>query len=224
MMEVEKRTGKLPGLHMARGVTEINHSQFADDTLLLGTTIVRTAIRFQKILNSFLAASRGKLNILKCRIYGWHVPGHIKDQIARIFSFPIIPSWNHFKYLGMPIFLNRYNSSAWFEIIDKITSRIWSWGVQWLNPVGKIVLVKSVLSSLSIFQCSRLLAPKSILEKISKSIRYFLWAGGKIDTKKFHLVNWKQICQPYNKGGLAIKDPTIMNISMGAKLAWRLVT
>jgi hypothetical protein len=124
----------------------------------------------------------------------------------------------------MPIFLSRYNSSAWFEIVDKITSRIRSWGGQWLNPAGKTVLIKSVLSSLSIFQCSGLLAPKSILEKIGKSLRCFLWAGGKTNTKKFHLINWKQVCQPYNKGGLAIKDPTIMNISMGAKLAWRLVT
>ena len=31
--------------------------------------------------------------------------------------------------------------------------------------------------------------------------------------KKFH---------PYNKGGLAIKDPAKMNIYLGAKLAWRL--
>jgi hypothetical protein len=151
-LEVERRTGKLPDLHIARGVKKINHSQFTDDTLLLGAATVRTVTRFQNILNSFLAASGGKMNLLKCRIYGWHVPGHIKDQIARIFGFPIITSWNHFKYLGMLIFFNRYNSSSWFEIVDKITSRIRSWGGQWLNPTRKIVLVKSVLSSLSIFQ------------------------------------------------------------------------
>jgi hypothetical protein len=183
-----------------------------------------TATRFQKTINSFLVVYEGKLNLLKCRIYGWHVSGHIKEHIARIFGFPIITSWNHFKYLGMPIFFSRYNSSAWFEIVDKITSRIWSWGGQWPNPGSKIVLIKSVLSSLSIFQCSRLLAPKSILDKIGKSLGRFLWAGGKTNTKKFHLVNWKQVCQPYNKGRLTIKDPTIMNISMGEKLSWQLVT
>jgi hypothetical protein len=127
---VERRNGKLPGLRIARGVKEINHSQFVDDTLLLGAATVRTATRFQKTLNSFLAVFGGKLNLLKCKIYGWHVPGHIKEQIARIFGFPIITSWNHFKYLGMPIFLSRYNSLAWFEIVDKITSRIRSWGGQ----------------------------------------------------------------------------------------------
>jgi len=223
-LEVERRTGKLPGLLITRWVQEINHSQFVDDTLLLGVATIRTASRFQKILSSFLIASGGKVNTLKCRIYGWHVPGHIKEQIARIFGFPIITTWNHFKYLVMPIFLNRYSSTAWFDIVEKIAAKIRSWGGQCLNPAGKTVLIKSVLSSLLIFQCSGLLAPKNILEKISKAIRCFLWAGGKTDTKKFHLINWKQICQPYNRGGLAIKDPVIMNLSMGAKLAWQLVT
>jgi hypothetical protein len=170
-LEEERRKGNLPGLLIARGVKEINHSQFADDTLLLGSTTIRTAKRFQNILSSFLAASGGKLNISKCRIYGWHVPGHIKEQIARIFGFPIITTWNYFKYLGMPIFLSSYGSSAWLEIIGKISARIQNWGGRWLNPAGKIVLIKSVLSSLSIFQCSGLLAPKGILEKISRALR-----------------------------------------------------
>jgi hypothetical protein len=33
------------------------------------------------------------------------------------------------------------------------------WGAFWLNPVGRLVLVKSILSSLPIFQFSSLLAP-----------------------------------------------------------------
>jgi hypothetical protein len=190
----------------------------------LGSTSICIAKHFQKVLSSFLAASGGKLNISKCRIYGWHVPGHLKEQIARIFGFPIITTWNYFKYLGMPIFLSSYGSPAWQEIIGKISARIQNWGGRWLNPAGKTVLIKSVLSSLSIFQCSGLLAPKGVLDKISRALRSFLWAGGKTNTKKFHLINWKQVFQPLSKGGLAIRDPTIMNISLGAKLAWRLIS
>jgi hypothetical protein len=100
-LEEERRKGKLPDLLIERWVKEINHSQFKDDTLLLGSTSIHIAIHFQKVLSSFLAASGGKLNISKCRIYGWHVPRHIKDQIARILGFPIITTWNYFKYLGI---------------------------------------------------------------------------------------------------------------------------
>lgn len=150
-LEDERRKGRLSRLLIARGVKEINHSQFADDTLLLGAASIIIVNRFQKVLDSFLLASGGKLNSAKCRIYGWNVPGHIKDHIARIFRFPIITTWNYFKYLGMPIFQNSYGSTAWQEVIDKILARIQSWGGRWLNPTGKSMLLKSVLSSLSIF-------------------------------------------------------------------------
>jgi hypothetical protein len=40
----------------------MNHSQFANDTLLLGGTSVIIAIRFKKNLDTFLDASRGDVN------------------------------------------------------------------------------------------------------------------------------------------------------------------
>jgi hypothetical protein len=104
--------GRIPGLHIARGFKEINHSQFADDTLLLGTTSLITAKRFQKVLDYFLLSFGGKLNSTKCRIYGWNVPGDIKYHIARIFGFPIITTWNYFKYICITIFLNSYGTMA----------------------------------------------------------------------------------------------------------------
>jgi len=55
-------------------------------------------------------------------------------------------------------------------------------------------------------------------------LRSFLWVGGKTNTKKFHLLNWKQVYQPLNKGGLAIRDLALMNTSLGAKLVWCLIT
>jgi hypothetical protein len=67
------------------------------------------------------------------------------------------------------------------------------------------------------------LAPKGVLEQISRNIKYF-WEGGKSNTKKFHLINWPTVCQPMDKGGLAIRETSLMNIALGAKIAWRLVT
>jgi hypothetical protein len=80
------------------------------------------------------------------------------------------------------------------------------------------------LFALTIFQCAGLLAPKGILEKISKTLRGFLWEGGKTNTKKFHLVNWITVCQPSGKGGLVVRNPSLMNISLGEKLVWHLIS
>lgn len=41
--------------------------------------------------------------------------------------------------------------------------------------------------------------------------------------KKFHLVNWNQVTNSKNHGGLGITEPKLMNIAMGARLLWRLV-
>jgi len=55
-------------------------------------------------------------------------------------------------------------------------------------------------------------------------MRSFLWQGGRKDSKKFSLVKWEQVILPYEKGGLAIKIPSLSNRAMGFKLIWRLLT
>jgi hypothetical protein len=112
-LEEETKIDRLLGLLIARGVKEINHSQFADDTLLLGAATTIIAKRFQKVLDSFLSTYGGQMNSTNCKIYGWNVSGHIKEHISRILGFPVITTWTHFKYLGMLIFLTSYGKIVW---------------------------------------------------------------------------------------------------------------
>jgi hypothetical protein len=68
------------------------------------------------------------------------------------------------------------------------------------------------------------LAPKGIAKQISMKIKTFLWQGGKANHKNFHLVSWNQITNSKKQGGLGIREPEFMNLAMGAKTLWRLVT
>jgi hypothetical protein len=72
-LEAKHRMGHLPGIQIAHGVKDINHSQFVDDTLLLGVAFAIIARRFKKILDDFLSASWGKINSSKRKIYGWNI-------------------------------------------------------------------------------------------------------------------------------------------------------
>ena len=54
-------------------------------------------------------------------------------------------------------------------------------------------------------------------------IRSFLWQGGKQDIKKFSLVRWEQVTLPYEKGGIAIRLPGLMNIALATKLIRRMI-
>ena len=65
-----------------------------------------------------------------------------------------------------------------------------------------------------------MLASIRIVQQVAREIHKFLWQGGKSNQKKFHLVNWKVIKSPKEHGRLGIKDPLIVNITLGAKVLW----
>jgi hypothetical protein len=105
--------------------------------------------------------------------------------ISRIFQFPVAEKWASFRYLGIPISLKNSTSQEWLPIVEKINQNFIQWGTQWLNLVGRIILIKDVYVCSSLYQCSSLLAPKGITNQISMKLREFLWRGGKANKKKF---------------------------------------
>jgi hypothetical protein len=66
----------------------------------------------------------------------------------------------------------------------KIKTKIAAWGGYWLTKGGKVILIKSQLSALPIYQSAFLLAPRNVMEQISKLLRDFLWQGGKGNEKQ----------------------------------------
>ena len=60
---------EIVGLCKARGVENINHALFVDDTLLLGAAYVLIASRFKGVLYEFCLTLGSSLNIGKCHIY-----------------------------------------------------------------------------------------------------------------------------------------------------------
>lgn len=78
-------------------------------------------------------------------------------------------------------------------------------------------MIKSVLSVLPVFSMACLRLPMEIEDELISLMRKFLWNGSD-DKGKFHLVAWKKICQPKKAGGPGIRQISIMNLAMGAKL------
>lgn len=88
-LEKSRRERTLTGLHISHGVISINHSLFADDTLLMGGNSCIIAQRFKKVLDNFIEVSGGLLNNAKCRIYGWNAPSRTMQSISQIHEIPI---------------------------------------------------------------------------------------------------------------------------------------
>ena len=110
--------------------------------------------------------------------------------------------------------------SLCLEVIVKMKAKIVSWGGKWLNKAVKLILNKSVIFYLPIFQSSLLLTPKSISAQIAKLLQDFLWNGGNGSQNKMHLASWEILKNPISEGGLQIRDPGLDNLAMGGKLIW----
>ena len=145
-------------------------------------------------------------------------------EIARILGMDGITTWDTFTYLGIPIFKAAIRVAHWLPLLDKLKNKILAWGASWLNKAGKVILMNSILTSLPIFQCSVLLAPKTITNRINELLRRFLWEGGRNNEKKLHLVGWDKITRPKIEGGLQIRDVATQNLAMGGKILWNLIT
>ena len=89
-----------------------------------------------------------------------------------------------------------------------------------LNIPSRLILLKSVLQAMPIYQMASQAIPKTISQKMVEIFKKILWQGTS-KTKKWVLMSWKWLSKYLIEGGLWLRDPYILNQVMGAKLWWR---
>ena len=61
-LTIEKEVGFIPSIKIAREIDPINHSLFADDSLLLGGASLKIAQAFKVILQTYCSISAALIN------------------------------------------------------------------------------------------------------------------------------------------------------------------
>ncbi|GAU20845.1 hypothetical protein TSUD_120370 [Trifolium subterraneum] len=84
-----------------------------------------------------------------------------------------------FTYLGIPVGANPRRCSTWDPLVDKLRSRLRSWGNRFISLGGRIVLINSVLNAIPTFHLSFMKMPATVIKKIVRIQREFLWGGVK---------------------------------------------
>jgi len=133
--------------------------------------------------------SGGAVNFHKSYVYGWNIANQTVHNIASIFGVTYKMEWEHFSYLGMLVSLGPLKAETWNEIIDKVKRKFQQWGTIWLNPVGRLILLKSGINSLPLYRFALYQAPAIFHHKLEIALRHFLWQGGKKEKSRFNLVN-----------------------------------
>lgn len=122
------------------------------------------------------------------------------------------------RYLGLPLFSSRMSKGLCAPLIDRVKGRLASWQKAFLSMAGRVELVRSVLTSYSIYWSSAFLLPRSVLKEIESLFIRFLW--GDKERRPWVAVSWADICVPREEGGLSLRRLVDWNDAGMVRLFW----
>ena len=147
-----------------QGEVKLSHLQFADDTLIIGEKCWLNVRTIRAVLLLLEEVSGLKVNFNKSMLTGVNIPSTWLSEAASVLNCRTgtVP----FLYLGMPIGGDNRKLSFWKPVVDRILVRLSSWNNNFLSFGGRLVLLKSVLSSLPVYFLSFFKAPTGIISSL----------------------------------------------------------
>ena len=194
---------------------------FADDILLFSKATASQVRLVGETLNLFCRASGLKVNVVKSRaMCSPFVSRQRRDLFTSISSIRFASDLG--KYMGFPLLISRPKKNDFSFIVDKLRHRLASWKGKLLNKVGRLILAKLVLFSISIYSMQTFRLPTSICDDVDKTTRSFIWSKNNMD-RGLHLINWETVIASLSTGGLGLRKARQVNTSLLGKLVWGLL-
>jgi len=125
-----------------------------------------------------------------------------------------------FFYLGFPIGEDSRKLNLWKTLIERFIIRLSEWKSHNLSLGGRLVHLKSVMSSFPVYFFSFFKAATGIITFLES---FFLGGVGESEeTRKINWINWDTICHKQEDGGLKVGRIKEFNLSLIGKWCWRL--
>jgi hypothetical protein len=128
------------------------------------------------------------------------------------------------KYLGIPLFFHRSKKRSLADLKEKMLSKIVGWKSKLLSQAARTTLIKSVANAIPSYTMSLFLLPKGFCKEINSLLRKFWWGFPQDKKHNLSFLAWDNICKPKTLGGLGIRNMETMNLSLLAKLGWKIIT
>lgn len=123
-------------------------SMFADDLIIMGALTDREVTEFHDTLIQFSVLSGLKINQGKSKVwFSSNANPHTKTQLLN--RFGVQQSTGDEKYLGCPVTVSGDNSFDY--LVDQFERCLNQWKSKLLTHAGRLILLKSVLESLSVY-------------------------------------------------------------------------
>jgi hypothetical protein len=204
------------GSNAANGLC-ISHLLYADDTILFCDVDPDQLLYVRMVLTCFEAVTGLRVNMAKSEM----VPvGEVQNISELAESLCCHIGGLPLSYLGIPLEASYKAVVVWNPILGKLERRLSGWQKLYLSKGGRLTLLKSTLSSLPTYFLSLFTIPISVVRRIEKLQKDFLW-GGMRDEVKHHLVGWDKVCAPKEVGGLRVRSLVSTNKALLGKWLWR---
>ncbi|CAL8989771.1 unnamed protein product [Prunus brigantina] len=218
LMEKAQEFNLIHGLFTGRDSVEVSHLQFADDTIFLIGDKEEYWFNLLDLLDSFCLIFGLKINKSKCSLVGIGRSPSYLNRLAGGWGCAV-GDWP-MKYLGLPLGGNPKAIVFWDPVLKKVQRRLQKWKRAFLSRGGRLTLIQAVLSSIPTYYMSLFKMPASVVNKLEKLMRSFLWEGVE-EGKRDHLVKWERVANSKDEGGLGVGSLKEKNEALRTKWLWR---
>ena len=148
---------------------------YADDAAIFLRPIKEEVAKVQEILTAFGQVSGLLTNTTKSAVYPICCENIDVDETMENFRCPVksFPC----TYLGLPLHTRQLRRVDVQPLIDKVAARLPAWNGKLLNRAGRLILVRTVLSSIPTYFLTVFNMQKWAIKQIDKIRRSFLWKG-----------------------------------------------
>lgn len=147
--------------------------QYADDTIIFLDQDVQKAKNMKWVLTCFELMSGMRINFHKSEMIPLNLDKPQTNDMTTIFGCPV--GTFPINYLGIPFHYQNLSRVDLQPMVEKILKRIAGWRGKLLSYVGRIVLIKTCLSSIPIYLISFFKFPKWALDSINSHMACCLW-------------------------------------------------
>lgn len=168
----------------------LTHLFFADDVLLFSRGDKQSLTHTMDCLDHFSMLSGLKASVNKINVYFCNC----EDSLISWFDFAYgIPHGSlSVKFLRVPLITSKLCIRDCLPLMEKITSRIYSWTNLFLSLAGCVQMIKAVLFAIQAYWSNHFILPRAIHKHLQSIFTRFLWKGD-ISKKWWARVCWKKV-------------------------------